>query len=191
MRQSAILLAVAVLLAAAPPPKRVVLTEELVRIDAGKRRNVLQILPQQQASVLEAQFKIHEGGEGVRLLVRDVSRGTVAFESGYEPEGSIRLPLAKATQYRVEFENLRQRLGYAMLDFEAALIFGPIAAAAEQAQVLTPRRRYFTIAISLTLFAMIAAYCAVRLTPYLLDRRRPAPPLPGGFGDDGSYDELR
>lgn len=165
------LLAVIAVAAAAAPPQRVVLMEELIRVEAGKRQTALRFPLQQQSALLEVQFQLREGVEGVRVLIHDTAKGTVLFQSNYETEGLIKLPLSKNAEYRIEVENLRQRLGYVLLDFEAALIFGPIAAPAAP-QTLSPKRRFFTIAISLTLFAMLLTYGAVRLTPSLLQRSK-------------------
>jgi len=54
------------------------------------------------------------------------------------------------------------------------LIFGgrPEAPPASAAKVLDPKRRLYTIIASLSLFALIVAYSAIRLTPSILERWR-------------------
>ena len=92
----------------------------------------------------------------------------------YELTGELRAPLAREQQYRVEIENQRQRLGHALVDVDISLVFGarPAASPASSVRTLEPKRRLYTVIISLSLFVLILAYSAIRLTPPILERWR-------------------
>jgi hypothetical protein len=160
---------------AAADPSRVVLLQELVRVEAMERKQVMLFPLEQQDAQLEIKFVSRRGGEGVKLAVYAVNSNVPLAGTVYEVEGALRTALARQSQYRVEIENLRQRLGHALVDVEVSLVFGsghsepPPSSAA---RTLDPRRRLYTIVASLSLFAMILAYSAFRLTPPILDRWR-------------------
>jgi len=155
-------------------PPRIVLIHELVRLEAMERKSVVAFPLQQQDANLEVKFASKRGGEGVRLTLYATGANVPIAGTTYELTGTLRTPLARERQYRVEVENLRQRLGHALVDVEVTLIFGahPDAPAASSAKTLDPRRRLYTIIASLSLFAMILAYSAIRLTPPILERWR-------------------
>ena len=155
-------------------PPRVVLLHELVRLEAMERKSVVQFPLEQQDANLEVKFASKRGGEGVRLTVHATGSDAPLAGTTYELTGTLRTPLARERQYRVEIENLRQRLGHALVDVEVTLIFGarPEPPPASSAKTLDPRRRLYTIIASLSLFAMILAYSAIRLTPPILERWR-------------------
>ena len=152
----------------AAEPKRVVLVEETVRLEAMQQRVVAEFPLEQQAAVLELSYQAVKGaGEGLRVIV--LANGAPISESSYAPASSLRVPLKPAARYEIRIENKRQRLGFALAVVEAALVFVPPPAAS---RTLDPTRRYFTIAVSIALFAMIAAYSGVRLGPALWERWR-------------------
>lgn len=157
-----------VALAVAAEPKRVVLVEETVRLEAMQQRVVAEFPLEQQAAVLELSYQAVKGaGEGLRVIV--LADGALLTESSYAAASSLRVPLKPAAKYEIRIENKRQRLGYALAVVEAALVFVPPR---EAARTLDPKRRYFTIAISMALFAMVVAYSGVRLGPALWGRWR-------------------
>ncbi len=157
-----------VALAVAAEPKRVVLVEETVRLEAMQQRVVAEFPLEQQAAVLELSYQAVKGaGEGLRVIV--LADGATISESSYAAATSLRVPLKSSAKYEIRIENKRQRLGYALAVVEAALVFVPPR---EAARTLDPKRRYFTIAISMALFAMIVAYSGVRLGPALWERWR-------------------
>jgi hypothetical protein len=156
-------------------PSRVVLLQETVRVEAMARKQVLLFPLEQQDAQLEIRFVSRRGGEGVKLAVYEINSNIALAGTVYEVNGALRTALVRQHQFRVEIENLRQRLGHALVDVEVSLVFGsghsepPPASAA---RTLDPRRRLYTIIASLSLFAMILAYSALRLTPPILDRWR-------------------
>lgn len=154
--------------------RHVDLMQELLNIGAMERRTVLVFPLRQQGAKLQVKFTSKLEGEGVRVAVYESESGAQVAGTAYEISGVLRTPLESGREYRVEIENLRQRLGYALVDTEATLIFGDRTAAApeSQARQLDPRRRRFTILSSLTLFALIITYAAVQLGPPLRERWR-------------------
>jgi hypothetical protein len=128
----------------------------------------------QQDAQLEIKFASKRGGEGVRLAVYASGSNVPLAGTTYELTGELRAPLAREQQYRVEIENQRQRLGHALVDVDVSLVFGvrPEAVPASSARTLEPRRRLYTVIASLSLFALILAYSAIRLTPPILERWR-------------------
>lgn len=159
---------------ASAEPSRAVLLQELLRVEAMERKPVVLFPLAQQDAQLEVKFTSKRGGEGVRLAVYAANSDVPLAGTPYELSGILRSPLTREGQYRVEIENLRQRLGHAVVDVEVSLIFGgrPEPPPASSAKTLDPRRRLYTIIASLSLFALIAAYSAIRLTPPILERWR-------------------
>lgn len=153
---------------------RITLVQELVRLGPMEKRTVVVFPLEQQGAQLEVRFVSKQGGEGVRAVVYETGRNAPLAESKYELNDVIRTPLERAHEYRVEFENLRQRLGEALVDVEITLIFGARSetSAASPAKLLDPRRKLYTILSSVSLFALILAYAAIRLTPPILRRWR-------------------
>lgn len=153
-------------------PRRVVLLEELVRVDALRSRSYEMPLPQQKAA-LELQWSVKDPGGAVRILVVDRNASVTAFDSGYQASGSRRVKLDQAGQYQVTLENRQQNLGHSLIDLRLELVFGEARPAATVSRGPTPARRYWTIATSLALFAMMVVYAGVRLGPALRERWRP------------------
>ncbi len=153
-------------------PRRVVLLEELVRIDALRSRSYELPLPQQNAA-LELQWNVKQAGAAVRVLVVDRNASATAFDSGYEPGGSRRVKLDQAGQYQVTIENRQQNLGHSLIDLRMELVFGEERAPVTAQRGPTPARRYWAIATSLALFAMMVTYAGVRLAPALRERWGP------------------
>jgi len=155
-------------------PQRIVLLQELVRLEAMERKTLLVFPLEQQGAQVELKFTSQRGGEGVRMSVYQRGSTEALAATNYELNGALRTALQREREYRVEIENLRQRLGHALIDVEVSLVFGgkPVGPPPSAVRPLDPQRRYFTIAASLTLFAMMCAYSAVRLTPTLLARWR-------------------
>jgi|GEM_PF-1930979 len=172
MRVIPILLLVSGVLSAEQP--KVLLLQELLRVEAMERKSVLMFPLEQQDALLEVKFASKRGGEGVRVAVYATGSNVPLAGTTYELGGSLRAALTRERHYRVEIENLRQRLGHALVDVEVSLIFGgrPEAPPASAAKVLDPKRRLYTIIASLSLFALIVAYSAIRLTPSILERWR-------------------
>ncbi|MBL8240230.1 MAG: hypothetical protein JNM66_22610 [Bryobacterales bacterium] len=160
--------------AAMADPHRVVLLQELVRLEAMEKKTVVQFPLQQQAAQLEMRFESKRGGEGVRVEIFANGSNVPIGGTTYELSGLLRVPLEREKTYRVEIENLRQRLGHALVDVEATLVFGVRAEAPlpSAARHLDPQRRRYTVAMSLSLFALIAGYAALRLTPPIVRRWR-------------------
>jgi hypothetical protein len=127
-----------------------------------------------QGGQIEVKFASKRGGEGVRVAVYERGAREPLAATKYELDGEFRTPLARQHEYRVEVENLRQRLGHALVDLEVTLVFGARAEAAppDAARPLDPARRRYTIATSLALFGLILAYSAIKLTPPVLERWR-------------------
>jgi hypothetical protein len=171
MRLALLLMAVAILGA---EPHRVVLVQELIRLEAMEKKTVVMFPLEQQGAQIEVKFNSKHGGEGVRTAVYAKGSSQALAGTTYDVAGALKIPLEREKEYRVEVENLRQRLGHALIDVEVTLVFGARSAAAPPAAaaVLDPARKRATIAASLALFAMIFAYSAVRLTPPLLQRWR-------------------
>ena len=155
-------------------PPRVVLLQELLRLEAMERKSVLMFPLEQQDVQLEVKFASKRGGDGVRLAVYTTGSNVPLAGTTYELTGTLRTPLAREREYRVEIENLRQRLGHALVDVEVSLVFGvrSVPPAASSSTSLDPSRRLYTIIASLSLFAVILAYSAIRLTPPILERWR-------------------
>ena len=155
-------------------PHRVVLLQELVRLDAMERRTIIMFPLEQQEAELELKFTSKLGGEGVRAALFAQEDSAPVAASGYETAETMRVPLKRQTMYRVELENLRQRLGHALVDVEATLVFGGRRTVGEGAgaRTLDPARRTYTILTSLTLFFLICGYAAARLGPPILERMR-------------------
>jgi hypothetical protein len=155
-------------------PQRVVLLQELIRLEAMERKTVVMFPLEQQDAQLEVKFASKRGGEGVRLHVFARGSNQPLASTKYEITGTFRVPLERDRDYRLEVENQRQRLGHAMVDLEVTLVFGarPEPPPPTASRTLEPRRRLYTILASLTIFAMLAAYSAVRLTPPILARWR-------------------
>jgi hypothetical protein len=160
--------------AVAAESQKVVLLQELIRLEAMERRTVMVFPLEQQGAQLEVKFASKQGGEGVRVAVYTKGANQAMASSKYELESTFRVPLERDREYRLEVENQRQRLGYALVDLEVALHFGArtAAAPATAARTLEPQRRLYTILSSLMVFALLAAYSAVRLTPPVLARWR-------------------
>ncbi len=169
-----LLLAILATAAAVAEPQRVVLVQELVRLEAMERKTVVLFPLEQQDAQLEVKFASKRGGEGVRMAVFEAGAREPLVATGYELTGALRAPLGREREYRVEIENLRQRLGHALVDVDVALVFGakPEAPPPSAARGLEPQRRLYTIVSSLTLFGLIVAYSAIKLTPPLLQRWR-------------------
>lgn len=153
-------------------PRRVVLLEELIRIEALRSRSYELPLPQQRAA-LEVNWSVKQAGAAVRVLVVDRKAPSTAFDSGYESGGSRRIKLDQAGQYQVTIENRQQNLGHALVDLRLELVFGEERPLATGVRDATPARRYWAIATSLALFAMMVTYAGVRLGPALRDRWGP------------------
>jgi hypothetical protein len=153
-------------------PRRVVLLEELVRIDALRSRSYELPLPQQKAA-LDVQWSVKQPGGAVRILVVDRAASATAFDSGYEAGGSRRVKLDQAGQYQVTIENRQQNLGHSLIDLRMELVFGEERPAVTGTRGPTPSRRYWAIATSLALFAMMVTYAGVRLGPALRERWGP------------------
>lgn len=155
-------------------PQRIVLLQELVRLEAMEHKTLLVFPLEQQGAQVEMKFTSQRGGEGVRMAVFQRGSTQALAATSYELNGALRASLARENEYRVEIENLRQRLGHALIDVEVALVFGgrPAAPPPSAARALDPQRRLYTILASLTLFAMMCGYSAVRLTPTLRARWR-------------------
>ncbi len=161
-------------LTAAAEPHRVTLVQELVRLDAMERKTVVLFPLEQQGGQIEVKFASKRGGEGVRVAVYERGAREPLASTKYELDGELRTPLARQHEYRVEVENLRQRLGHALVDLEVTLVFGGRIEPAppDAARHLDPARRRYTIAPSLGLFGLILAYSAIKLTPPVLERLR-------------------
>ncbi|MBI2686682.1 MAG: hypothetical protein HYX27_10225 [Acidobacteria bacterium] len=167
-------LAMLAIVCAHAEPRRVVLVQELIRLEAMERKTVVMFPLEQQGAQLEVKFKSIFGGEGVRLAVYGKGSTEAIAGTTYELAGTVKTPLVKDHEYRVELENLRQRLGHALVDLEVTLVFGsrPEPSPPSAARNLDPQRRLYTIATSLTLFAMIIAYATIRLAPPIIERWR-------------------
>ena len=144
-------------------PSRAVLVQELVRVEAMERKSVVAFPLAQQDAQLEIKFASKRGGEGVRLAVYSTGSNVPLAGTTYELTGELRAPLAREQQYRVEIENQRQRLGHALVDVDISLVFGarPAASPASSVRTLEPRRRLYTVIVSLSLFVLILAYSAI------------------------------
>lgn len=155
-------------------PQRVVLMEEMVRLEAMERRTVVQFPLEQRNAQLDIRFDTKTGGDGVQLLVYEAGATKPSAASNYAVQGTLRMPVEKHRTYRVEMANLRQGLGHGLVDLEVALLFDgtPATPDASGARTLDPKRRYFTVAISATLFVMIVTFSAIRLAPTVLERLR-------------------
>ena len=150
-------------------PRRVVLLEELVRIDALRSRSYELPLPQQKAALdLRWSVKYPEGA--VRVYVVDRRSNANAFDSGYESAGSHRVKLDQTGQFQVTIENRQQNLGHTLVDLRMELLFGEERASVAEPRGPTPARRYWAAATSLALFAMMVTYAGVRLSPALRQR---------------------
>lgn len=154
--------------------QRVVLVQELIRAEAMEKKTVVLFPLEQQGAQLEVKFASKQSGEGVRMAVYTKGSNQPLAGTTYEVTGAIRLPIERDHEYRVELENMRQRLGHALVDVEVTLVFGgrPEAPPASAAQPLDPQRRFYTILTSLSLFGLMAGYAAIRLTPSILQRWR-------------------
>ena len=159
---------------ASAEPTRAVLVQELVRLEAMERKTVVMFPLAQQDAQLEIKFTSKRGGEGVRVAVYAEASNIPVASTTYELTGELRAPLTREGQYRVEIENQRQRLGHALVDLDVSVVFGlrPAAPPASSARTLEPRRRLYTLIVSWSLFAIIVAYSAIRLTPPILERWR-------------------
>lgn len=155
-------------------PRRVVLVEELVRVEAMERKTVVLFPLAQQDAQLEVKFSAKHEGEGVRVAVYPGDSNVAVGGTPYHTDETFRLELKRDHQYRVEIENMRQRLGHALVDMEVTLVFGlrPDPLPAASAVTLDPWRKRVTIGLSLTVFALILGYSAIRLTPPILERLR-------------------
>jgi hypothetical protein len=164
-------IAVGIALAETP---RVILVQELTRLEAMEKKTIVQFPLEQQGAQLEVKFNSKRGGEGVRVAVYAKGSAQALAGTTYEIAGDLKVPLAREHEYRVEVENLRQRLGHAVVDMEVALVFGvrPETPPPSAARTLDPARKRATIAISAGMFAILFAYSAIRLTPPLLQRWR-------------------
>jgi hypothetical protein len=158
-------------------PRRVVLLEELVRLEALGARGYELPLPQQKA-VLELRWSVKAPGGAVRIVVADTHAGSTVFDSGYASAGQHRVNLQQAGQYRLTVENRQQTVDYALVDLRLELDFGAEPAAATAPLMASPARRYGAIAGSLALFAMMVTYAGVRLAPTIWQRWGPRRYLP-------------
>lgn len=165
-------------------PRRVVLLEELVRLEALGARGYELPLPQQKAA-LELRWSVKAPGEAVRILVADPHAGTTVFDSGYASAGQHRVNLQQAGQYRLTVENRQQTADYALVDLRLELDFGGEAVAATAPRLASPARRYGAIAGSLALFAMMVTYAGVRLAPTVWQRWGPRRYRPVNRAQDG------
>ena len=163
------LLALTVLVTAisAGEPRRVVLLEELVRIEAMRSRSYDFPMHQQKAA-LDLSWTLKDRGTTVRVLVIDRRLSSPAYDSGYQTGGSRRVKLERAGEYQVTIENRQQLLGSALVDFRMDVVFGEERPVVSEGP--TPARRFWTIAASIALFAMMVSYAGVRLGPAVLDR---------------------
>lgn len=148
-------------------PRRVILLEELLRIDAMRSRSYDFPLHQQKAG-LDLRWTVKEPGGSVRVLVIDRKAASPAFDSGYQPGGTRRVKLDRAGDYQLTVENRQQRLGNVLVDFRMELVFGEERPVVSQGP--TPARRFWAIATSIALFAMMVSYAGVRLGPAILGR---------------------
>ena len=148
-------------------PRRVVLLEELIRIDAMRSRSY-DIPMRQQKAGLDLSWTLKDRGTTVRVLVIDRRVSSPAYDSGYQIGGSRRVKLDRAGEYQVTIENRQQLLGSALVDFRMDLVFGDERPVVSEGPTST--RRYWTIAGSIALFAMMVSYAGVRLGPAVMDR---------------------
>lgn len=150
---------------AAAAPQRVLLVEDLVRLEAMERRTIVIFPLEQQAAELEVRFSSKRGGEGVRLAVYIEGSSEPLADSVYALDSALRVPLERHRTYRIEAENMRQRLGFALVDIEATLLFGMNRSnsPAGAAKTLSPTRMGAAIGISTGLFLLLAGYTAMRL----------------------------
>jgi hypothetical protein len=155
-------------------PHRLVLLQELVRLEAMERRTIIMFPLEQQDAELELKFTSKLGGEGVRAAIFAQEDSAPMAASRYETAETMRVPLKRQRMYRVELENLRQRLGHAVVDVEAMLVFGARhgTAGEESVRTLEPRRRFYTILTSVGVFLVICGYAAARIGPPILERIR-------------------
>eukprot|EP00456_Euglypha_rotunda_P026976 TRINITY_DN21639_c0_g1_i3.p2 TRINITY_DN21639_c0_g1~~TRINITY_DN21639_c0_g1_i3.p2 ORF type:complete len:176 (-),score=46.74 TRINITY_DN21639_c0_g1_i3:25-552(-) len=160
--------------ALAAEPQRLLLVQELIRAEAMEKKTVVLFPLEQQGAQLEVKFASKQGGEGVRMAVYSKGSNQPLAGTTYELNGEFRLPIERDREYRVELENMRQRLGHALVDVEVTLVFGarPEAPPASAAHPLDPQRRFYTILTSLSLFGLMVGYAAIRLTPSILQRWR-------------------
>lgn len=150
-------------------PRRVVLLEELVRVEALRSRSYELPLPQQKAA-LELHWSVKEPAGAVRLLVLEQGATGAVFDSGYQTEGQQRVRLAQASNYQVLVENRQQRLGHALVDLRLELLFGEERRESSQTVGPSPERRFWAMAGSWALFAMMVAFAGVRLGPAIWQR---------------------
>jgi hypothetical protein len=145
---------------------RVVLWDELVRVQAMERKTVIVFPLTQQGAEVEIRFESKLAGEGVQVRVYEAGMAAPLAESKYEGSGALRVAASKDREYSIVVENLRQRLGYALVDLRVALVFGagPIRGSQPQPSTpLDPQRRLITILASLSLFGAIVVFAVVRL----------------------------
>ncbi|MBM3786688.1 MAG: hypothetical protein FJW30_20195 [Acidobacteria bacterium] len=154
-------------LALSAEPRRVVLLQERIPLRPMEHKTVLTFPVVVSQASLHVRFATGHDGEGIRVVLRN-GAGVVA-ESGYTPRGTLRVPIREGNDYELVLENQRQRLGSTEVEMEAALVVD-MRPASRTAHELEPKRRYFTVAASFTLFAMVLAYTAVRLGPAMADR---------------------
>lgn len=153
-------------------PRRVVLLEELIRIDALRSRSYELPLPQQKAA-LDLRWSVKQPEGAVRVVVVERQANATTFDSGYESSGLHRVKLDQSGRYQVTIENRQQNLGHSLVDLRMELVFGEERVPVSAPRGPTPARRYWAAATSLALFAMMVTYAGVRLAPALRERWGP------------------
>lgn len=150
--------------------RSVVLMDETVRVDAGRTRT-FEFQVAKDNSFAEIEWEVKTPDADVSVNIEKKGSNESLFASGFHSAGSRKIRLPRAGAYVVIVANQRQRLGHA----EVGMFIGlDMSAGRPQATTreLTPARRYWTVAVSISVFAMIVAFCAVRLGPAILGRLR-------------------
>lgn len=153
--------------------KEALLVNETARIAANQTKRYVFSQRQPQAT-LHLHFRSAHAAEGVRLLVTQRSNGAVLADTGYQESATQQVTLPAADDYFVELQNRRQTMGEAAVTLRLELAYEVAAPkpAGPEPQLLSPARRYFTVAASVAIFLMGVAFSAVRLGPALRRRMR-------------------
>jgi len=155
---------------------RVLLVDDVYTIPASEWR-YLEVGLNQQTAAVECEFRVIEGGSGVRLAL--VSRPDLErFRAGrshdvlattaFLKSGRLRFAVPHPGEYAIVVDNRMEGRGSAKVDLKIYLDFG--ARGTQQARELPAERRRLVVTLSILVFLAVAAYAGWKIWPALKTR---------------------
>jgi hypothetical protein len=155
---------------------RVLLVDDVYTIPASEWR-YLEVGLNKQTATVECEFRVVEGGSGVRLALvsrPDLERfrarrsHDVLATTAFLKSGRLRFSVPHPGEYAIVVDNRMEGRGPARVDLKIYLDFS--VSGAQQARELPVERRRFIVIVSILAFLATAAYASWRIWPALKTR---------------------